>query len=209
VERFRSSVFFTEKFAPWGARVYWSNMDDLPPPTTPLVRCGGCGAPPDAGHLRRGRCARCYDTWVRARPIGLGAVCAACEDRRRDHLRHYELGVKANAPGGRWVVLCFTCVARADEMVPPPRSIEGLKMRLARDRRYGDRRAAAVGRPSYRDPSIDRREGDRRDGVRDLFDASELVDEIVVGLEAEPDEPEEELTFDEPLTRIHIRPDGV
>jgi hypothetical protein len=182
-------------------------------PSTPLVRCGGCGEPPLAGRpLRRGRCERCYDAWVKARPVGIGAACAGCDNRRRVHLRHYELSLATNAPSGRWLVLCHNCVAVAEKLQPPPRSIEGLKMRLQRDRRWGDRRAESVGRPSVRDGGNERRAGDRRQSARDLIDATDLLieeEELVIEMEADY-----ELVLDEPLpadaasdeiTGIHFR----
>jgi hypothetical protein len=139
---------------------------------------------------------------VRARPVGQGAACAACDDRRHDHLRHFELGLRQNAPGGRWVVLCHNCVAVAESLTPPPRSIEGLKMRLYRDRRWGDRRAASVGRGSERAPSLERRGGERRDPLRFVFDASHLVEEIEMEAEFEPIS-EAKLTDIEEVTGIH------
>ncbi len=177
----------------------------------PLVRCGGCGEPPtDAVRrpLRRGRCDRCYDAWVRARPIGQGASCAACDDRRESHLRHFELGLRQNAVGGRWIVLCFNCVAVAESLNPPPRSVEGLKMRLYRDRRWGDRRAESVGRGTAREPSMNRRdpvEKDRRDPLRHLFDASDLVEELVE-MEAEFEQiSEAQLAEIGEVTGIHAK----
>src|SRR2546421_7619987 len=164
-----------------------------------LVRCGGCGAPPVDGSLRRGRCSRCYDVWVKARTVGIGGACAGCDDRRLEHLRYWELGVRANAPGGRWIVLCHNCVAAADKMQPAPRSLDGLKMRLARDRRWGDRRAAAVGRPSYRDPGFERREVERRRGKG-------YVDELVVEMEAEYEEvTDDQIESTEEITGIHFK----
>jgi hypothetical protein len=151
---------------------------------------------------------RCYDEWVKARPIGLNATCGACDDHRRANLRYFEIGARRNAPGGRWAILCFNCVGLAEKLEPPPRSLEGLKMRLTRDRRWGDRRAAALGRPSYRDPIIDRRASDRRQGLRELYDATDLASELIE-LEAEF-----EAIFDDPLlprdevTGIHLRPPG-
>ncbi len=183
------------------------------PSSAPLVRCGGCGEPPLPGRtLRRGRCERCYDAWVKARPVGLGAACAGCDNRRRVHLRHYELLLAANAPGGRWLVLCHNCVAVAEQLKPPARSIEGLKMRLQRDRRWGDRRAEAVGRPSVRDGGLDRRASDRRVSLRDAIDASDLVidDEAEHIIEIEADYEllvEESLgaTDGDEITGIHFR----
>ena len=145
--------------------------------------------------------------WVRARPIGIGALCGACDDHRRHNLRYFEIGLKANTPGGRWVVLCHNCVSAAESLSPPARSVEGLKMRIQRDRRWGDRRAAAVGRPSYRDPPSERRADDRRIGLRELFDATDFADEVTIERE-----PEAELVTDdqllsiEDMTGIHVRP---
>jgi hypothetical protein len=146
---------------------------------TPLVRCANCTEPPAPGTtLRRGRCLRCYDAWVRARPVGIGASCAACENRRRAQLRYYEMGVRQNVPGGRWIILCWNCAALADSLTPPPPSVEALKMRIQRERRWGDRRAAAVGRPSIMDPERDRRRDERRVHDRNVIDATDLVEEI-------------------------------
>ncbi len=202
-----------QKFAPCEDTVYSSRMM----PNAPLVRCGGCGEPPEPGRaLRRGRCDRCYDAWVRARPIGLGASCAGCEDRRRVHLRYYEIGLQTNVPGGRWVVLCHNCVAFAESIKPPARSIEGLKMRLYRDRRWGNRRSA---RPGARDGGLERRGGDRRKDPRAILDGNELIveeplpieDEQIIELEADYELPEdltEGILADlEEVTGIHFRVD--
>lgn len=165
-----------------------------------LVRCGGCGTPPVDGTLRRGRCPKCYETWVRARTVGVGGACSGCDDRRLEHLRYWELGVRANAPGGRWIVLCHNCVGVAEKMMPAPRSLDGLKMRLARDRRWGDRRAAAVGRPSYRDPGFERREVDRRKAL------GPYVDDLVVEMEAEYEEvTDDQIESTEEITGIHFK----
>jgi hypothetical protein len=153
--------------------------------------------------LRRGRCSRCYESWVKARAVGVGAVCAACEDRRHDNLRYFELGLRANVPGGRWVVLCHNCVALAESLDPPPRSIDGLKMRLARDRRWGDRRAEAVGRGSVRAAWLERRTGDRR---RRRDDGEVLDgDHLIIELEAEYEEVTDDQIEAEEVTGIHFR----
>jgi hypothetical protein len=175
---------------------------------TPLVRCGGCGDPPDPGRtLRRGRCDRCYDEWVRSRPIGVGASCASCENRRRVQLRYYEVGFRQNTPGGRWIVLCHNCAASADALDPPARSIEGLRMRLVRDRRWGDRRAEAVGRPTLRAEWLERRRGDRRTPPPELLD-DELLDSLVIEMEADYEEvSEDQIQEQEEVTGIHRRID--
>ncbi len=162
--------------------------------------------PPEGRELRRGRCPVCYEAWVRARPVGVGAICAGCNDRRLFHLRHYELGLKQNVPGGRWIVLCHNCVAFADNLHPPARSVEGLRMRLYRERRWGDRRAAAVGRDSTRDSGLERRGSDRRSSDRNVFDATDLAEEILVELEAEYEEiTPDQIACQEEITGIHMR----
>ena len=96
-------------------------------------RCGGCGQ--TAPRTRRGLCAGCYARWVRARPVGLGASCASCTDRRLEHLRHFELR-------GLWVVLCHHCCARAERLTPAPRSLEVLLSGIRRQGREGISRRA-------------------------------------------------------------------
>jgi hypothetical protein len=141
------------------------------------------------------------------RPIGLGASCGACEDQRRENLRYFELGMRSSAPGGRWAVLCFNCVVLAERLEPPPKSVDSLKMRLNRDRRWGDRRARSLGRPSYRDPDAERRARERRVGLRDLFDATDLVDELEIEIEAEFEHVSEDQIQSEEVTGIHFRAD--
>jgi hypothetical protein len=189
--------------------------DDLIRTMETLVRCPGCHEKLRPGEtLRRARCPRCYDAWVKARPIGVGAQCAGCDNRRRAQLRHFEVGGPGNAVGARWVILCHNCVATAETLKPPPRSVEGLKMRLARDRRWGDRRAASVGGLSTPPPEGERRRGSRRrSDAREIVDASELVldeDEVqVIELEADFElldgDLEAKLVDIEDVTGIHTR----
>ncbi len=142
-----------------------------------------------------------------ARPIGVGALCSGCGDRRTVHLRYFELETKERTAGGRWIVLCHNCTAVAHKMKPQPRSIEGLKMRLQRDRRWGDRRAASVGGKSERDSGFDRRDDDRRLGLRDLYDATDLAEELVIEMEADYEDQDQPRTIDPAdMTGIHYRP---
>src|SRR5437868_3971187 len=53
------------------------------------VACGVCGA--RVTELRRGRCWGCYTRWGESRPVGKGAACAICHERRRSELRLMEL----------------------------------------------------------------------------------------------------------------------
>jgi hypothetical protein len=118
------------------------------------------------------------------------------------HLRHFEMPVAGNAPGGRWIILCHNCAAAADKVNPPARSLEALKMRLSRDRRWGERRTEGVG-PSYRrNPAFERRFGDRRRSERDLPE----LDGQVIELEAEYEEvSDDQIEASEEVTGIHLR----
>ncbi len=161
------------------------------------VKCGACGEPEQPGSPhRRGRCRRCYAAWVRERPVGLGAFCCACGERRKDALRHLEMGET-------WVVLCHGCAARAERLAPQPRTVSGLKLRLQRERRWGDRRAESVGAPRKTRVAGERRADDRRLGERGVVDVTDLAEmemELVAepGTSAEDDDP-----TDGPITGVH------
>jgi len=90
-------------------------------------------------------------------------------------------------------------------MDPAPRSIEGLRMRLKRDRRWGDRRAESVGRPSPRAEWLERRAGDRR-APPPMFLDEELLQGIVIEMEAEYEEvTDDQIEGQEEVTGIHYR----
>jgi hypothetical protein len=114
------------------------------------VSCGVCGA--RVSELRRGRCWACYGQWVEQRPVGRGAACAVCQEKRRDHLRLVELH-------GRSVPLCHGCAARTLKLGDVPPTVEGLRALLRRDRRRRDRRAEATDRRIF---PRERRVGERR-----------------------------------------------
>ena len=120
------------------------------------VSCGVCGA--RESELRRGRCWGCYAQWVEQRPVGRGASCAICQERRRDHLRLVELHNKS-------VPLCHVCAARTLKMGDVPASLEALRAQLRRDRRADDRRADSLDRRIF---PRERRVGERR-GIPRLF----------------------------------------
>src|SRR4051794_6901385 len=101
------------------------------------VSCGVCGA--RVSELRRGRCWGCYSQWVEQRPVGRGAACAVCQEKRRDHLRLVELHTKS-------VPLCHVCAARTIKLGEVPASLEALRAHLRRDRRIEDRRADGLDR---------------------------------------------------------------
>src|SRR3954468_24267378 len=95
------------------------------------VSCIVCGA--RVSELRRGRCWGCYGQWVEQRPVGRGAACAICQEKRRDHLRLVELH-------NRSLPLCHVCAARTLKLSDVPASLEGLRALLRRERRNQDRR---------------------------------------------------------------------
>ncbi len=97
-----------------------------------MSECEVCHA--KVGELRRGRCWGCYTRWAAERPVGLGAACCVCNDRRRDNLKQVEL-LRA------WVPMCHNCAAKAVNLSPMPRTIDDVRAQLTRDRRRDDRRA--------------------------------------------------------------------
>lgn len=114
------------------------------------MTCEVCGA--HVNQLRRGRCWICYIRWAESRPVGFGASCVICNDRRRDNLRLVEFH-------GAWIPMCHNCGTRALRLSPMPGSLEGLRQRLNRDRRWNDRRREL---PDPRDERNERRQDERR-----------------------------------------------
>jgi len=142
---------------------------------------------------------------VRARPVGAGASCVACGNRRREQLRHFEIGLRLNTAGGRWTILCHNCTATAETLSPPPRSVDALCERLSRDRRWNERRVDR----GHVDPHAEKRAGDmrhdRRLNLRELFDATDLAEELVIEMEAEyEDVAANKLVALDDVTRIHM-----
>lgn len=156
--------------------------------------CEICGA--RVTTLRRGRCSLCYLRWAESRPVGFGATCLVCGERRRDHLRLVEFR-------RAWLSMCHTCSARLFKLHPLPGTLAGLRQSLARDRRLDDERRC--GEEDLRLASNERRRGDRRIPILDAelildeepwIDAEELIIEILDAAELAAEEP----------TRITPRP---
>jgi hypothetical protein len=118
------------------------------------VPCGVCGA--EVQELRRGRCWDCYRQWAELRPVGRGASCAVCHERRREHLRLIEVHT-------RTLALCFLCAARTLRLEDVPPTLEGLRNRLRRERRGNERRGDTLDSRIF---PRERRVGDRRDAPR-------------------------------------------
>jgi hypothetical protein len=122
--------------------------------TLPCNVCGG-----EVIELRRGRCWGCYTRWAESRPVGRGAMCTICREKRRDQLKLMEIH-------GRTLPFCHGCAARTARIDPMPESLEGIRQALRRDRRDGDRRHGAT---DHRIFPRERRVGERREPVRDSF----------------------------------------
>jgi hypothetical protein len=177
-----------------------------------MDKCEVCGA--QVHELRRGRCWGCYNRWAEARPVGFGASCRICGERRGSHLRSIELL-------GSWTPCWHNCAARVAALDPMPRSMAGLREALRRERRRSERRAATEGRPV----PVEWRQAERRAGARMatgtgagaapvpslhamcLHDSAPLVDDDMVveiaELASELESLADELGEVADLTRIH------
>jgi hypothetical protein len=130
--------------------------------------CEVCNA--KVHELRRGRCWGCYSRWVDAKPVGVGATCVTCNEKRRRLLKSVELF-------GGWKPMCFSCSGQILHLDPLPTTITGLKDALSRERRRKDRR---FGKPDSRVFRYERRVGDRRENRVTELAEDDLVIEITV-----------------------------
>ena len=110
--------------------------------------------------LRRGRCWGCYSRWAESRPVGRGAACTICLEKRRSQLRLVELK-------GRSLPFCHGCAAQILRMAEVPDSIDELRHALRRDRRDGDRRDGET--IDQRIFPRERRVGERRGPSREAY----------------------------------------
>src|SRR4051812_23730360 len=118
-------------FAPWPDRRSTGVMSvEVERATLP---CGVCGA--GVTELRRGRCWGCYMRWAESRPVGRGAACTVCGEKRRAQLKLVELK-------GRSLPFCHGCAAQVMRLPEVPVTVEELRQALRRDRRDDDRRGA-------------------------------------------------------------------
>jgi hypothetical protein len=159
--------------------------------TTDRHPCDVCGA--RVHELRRGRCWSCYARWVDTRPVGMGARCLACGDRRRRVLKLVEIQ-------GAWRPMCFNCTGQVMQLDRVPRDLDALRAAVSRERRRADRR---VGAPDTRVYQFERRVGDRRTEAAELIAIEEDMI-IEVSIEAAPpgDDCFEELTRIRPLIEM-------
>jgi hypothetical protein len=163
--------------------------------------CEVCSA--KVTELRRGRCWGCYARWVDARPVGIGARCVTCTEKRRRFLKSVELF-------GHWQPMCFNCAGQLLHIQPMPLSMAELKIAVSRERRKQDRR---FGKSDTRVFQYERRVGERRasraeypvveddmiievslddhePGFEDLTQIRELISDLQLAMEpAEPVAP--------------------
>lgn len=135
----------------------------------PLHVCEVCSA--KVSELRRGRCWGCYAKWVDARPVGSGAKCITCNEKRRKVLRSVELL-------GQWRPMCFNCAGQLTSLSPMPDTIAAVRRAISRERRNADRR---YGKPDTRVFPYERRVGERRtlrDALMPIDD--DMIVEIIV-----------------------------
>lgn len=141
-----------------------------------MHECEVCNA--RVNELRRGRCWGCYSRWVESRPVGLGARCITCNEKRRRVLRAVELF-------GAWQPMCFNCAGQLLTMSPVPATIAELRQAVSRERRRVDRR---IGKPDTRVFRYERRVGERRTTREDLMPIDdEMIIEVSAGDEGELD----------------------
>ncbi|HEY5951752.1 MAG TPA: hypothetical protein VIV40_39930 [Kofleriaceae bacterium] len=143
-------------------------------PTNPTRVCEVCRA--HVSELRRGRCWGCYERWVETRPVGIGARCVTCSEKRRRFLKTVELF-------GGWKPMCFNCHGVLGLLEPMPQTITLLKEAVSRERRKRDRR---WGKPDTRVFVYERRVGERRDGREGELPAvdDDMIIEVTVDVDA-------------------------
>jgi len=173
-------------FAPCPVRVFTGFMSvEVERATLP---CGVCGA--SVTELRRGRCWGCYSRWAESRPVGRGAACTICLEKRRTQLRLVELK-------GRSLPFCHGCGAQILRMAEVPDSIDELRHALRRERRDGDRRDGETidQRIFPRERRVGERRGPSREGYADTDPGMRLseLEELVIEL-AEDDMEDVEQT---------------
>lgn len=156
----------------------------------PTIPCGVCGAA--VTELRRGRCWGCYTRWADSRPVGRGASCTVCMEKRRLMLKLVEVK-------GRSLPFCHGCAALMLRLHDIPDTIESLRLVLSRERRHDDRRHGKVDQRIF---PRERRVGERRTPPRGEVPAGDPsyentmladMEEIIVEL-AEADMEEVEQT---------------
>lgn len=160
-------------------------------PNHRLHTCEVCNA--KVGELRRGRCWGCYARWVDARPVGMGAKCVTCNEKRRKVLRAVELF-------GSWKPMCFNCSGQLLTLNPMPNTIADLRIAVSRERRRLDRR---IGKPDSRVFRYERRVGERRSEREEFAPIDDdMIIEVSLSMDPEPVEFEDLTTIRELVTQL-------
>jgi hypothetical protein len=120
--------------------------------------CNVCGA--GVTELRRGRCWGCYMRWAESRPVGRGAACVVCNEKRRAQLKLVEIQRRS-------LPFCHGCAALVMRLPDLPPTIEELRNALRRERRLADRRTGT--KADQRMFPRERRVGERRGPGRVAF----------------------------------------
>src|SRR5262245_20774402 len=149
--------------------------------------CDVCGAA--VTELRRGRCWGCYSRWADARPVGRGASCTVCSEKRRNQLKLVELK-------GRSLPFCHGCAAQLLRLSDIPDTVEEIRHALRRDRRDGDRGGGGKGAPRIfpRERRVGERRGPSRGGIADTdphLQLSEFEDVIIELAETDMEDVEQ------------------
>jgi hypothetical protein len=139
--------------------------------------CNVCGAA--VTELRRGRCWGCYSRWADTRPVGRGASCTICHEKRRTMLKLVELK-------GRSLPFCHGCAAQLLRLADVPDNVDEIRQALRRDRRDGDRRDGETvdQRIFPRERRVGERRGPSREAYADTDPSMRLseFDEVVIEL---------------------------
>jgi hypothetical protein len=159
-----------------------------------VLECDVCSA--KVNETRRGRCWGCYNRWAELRPVGVGARCVVCGERRRRVLRSIELL-------GTWQPACFNCHGQVLALDSVPATIADIRATLERERRRCDRR---VGKADSRVFRYERRVGQRRGDGDSASEWATIDDDMIVEIVLD-DGPATAGSSDfEEMTRIHIMP---
>ena len=157
----------------------------------PTIPCGVCGAA--VTELRRGRCWGCYTRWAESRPVGRGASCTVCNEKRRLMLKLVEVK-------GRSLPFCHGCAALMLRLHDIPDTIESLRLVLSRERRHDDRRHGKVDQRIFpRERRVGERRAPAREGFADTDPRIRLADYEDVIIELSDIEEKEQ-------TMVRVRP---
>ena len=157
----------------------------------PTIPCGVCGAA--VTELRRGRCWGCYTRWAESRPVGRGACCTVCLEKRRLMLKLVEVK-------GRSLPFCHGCAALMLRLHDIPDTIESLRLVLSRERRHDDRRHGKVDQRIFpRERRVGERRAPAREGFADTDPRIRLADYEDVIIELSDIEEKEQ-------TMVRVRP---